>query len=90
MLNPNDLGLVDAHGNAYSWCTDFHGDYPQGDASISDIGGPNSGSRRVNRGGSWRDGAVRCRSAYRDWYVPSDRFDDLGFRVALSSSGIPQ
>jgi len=91
MLKPNDLGLVDAHGNAYSWCTDFSGDYPQGDATISDIGGPNSGSLRVGRGGSWIYGAVDCRSASRYGYDPSNRDGSLlGFRVALSSSGIPK
>jgi formylglycine-generating enzyme required for sulfatase activity len=90
MLKPNDLGLVDAHGNAFSWCTDFYGDYPQGDATISDIGGPNRGSVRVIRGGCWNSVAVICRSALRIRDDPSYRLSDLGFRLALSSSGIPQ
>ena len=89
MLKSNDLGLVDAHGNAYSWCSDFYGYYPVGNATKSDIGGPNSGRDRVLRGGSWYGDAVFCRSARRNWRVPSNRGDDLGFRVALSSFGIP-
>jgi serine/threonine protein kinase/tetratricopeptide (TPR) repeat protein len=48
------------------------------------------GSYRAYRGGSWRDNAAFCRSAYRFGFTPVARNDDLGFRVALSPSGIPQ
>ena len=104
MLKPNDLGLVDAHGNAYSWCCDFSANItvvsvysgvisaynPQDDETITDIGGPNSGSHRVIRGGSFHNDAGGCRSAYRHIIVPSVCDDVPGFRVALSSSGIAQ
>jgi formylglycine-generating enzyme required for sulfatase activity len=40
------------------------------------------------RGGSWILSAANCVSAWRYWYTPEDR--DLGFRLALSSSGIPE
>ena len=43
-----------------------------------------SGSNRVIRGGSW-DGSVRyCRSSSRLGCGPSNSFDNLGFRLALS------
>ena len=42
------------------------------------------GSSRVIRGGSWRDSAGGCRSAYRDGDVPGGRFHSLGFRLARS------
>lgn len=41
---------------------------------------------RVIRGGSWRDPAVLCRSAYRTWHDPSYRDSYLGFRPALGPS----
>ncbi|MEJ2389764.1 MAG: SUMF1/EgtB/PvdO family nonheme iron enzyme, partial [Chromatiaceae bacterium] len=44
--------------------------------------GPESGSNRVFRGGSWRHDADRCRSAYRVGYEPSDRDYNLGFRLS--------
>ncbi len=47
-------------------------------------------SDRVCRGGSWFDEAAYCRSAYRLRGVPSYRSNSLGFRLALSPSGIPQ
>jgi formylglycine-generating enzyme required for sulfatase activity len=38
-------------------------------------------SRRVYRGGSWVLSTNRCRSALRNWSVPSYRYGALGFRV---------
>jgi sulfatase modifying factor 1 len=79
------------HGNVAEWCADrldrLEG-YPTG--PVIDPSGPAIGSFRIFRGGSWRNGAVFCRSASRNWNGPSIRLNDLGFRVALSSSGIPK
>ena len=84
----NAWGLYDMHGNVWEWCSDWHGDYPTG--SVTDPIGPATGSGCVNRGGSWNRVAVSCRSASRRRYGPSIRLSFLGFRVALSSSGIPK
>jgi formylglycine-generating enzyme required for sulfatase activity len=47
-----------------------------------DPSGPQAGSRRVVRGGSWRDDAGYCRSAYRIRKDPGNRLNDLGFRLS--------
>jgi len=85
---PNAWGLYDMHGNVREWCSDRYGEYPK--VAVSDPVGPREGSVRVLRGGSWCDVAASCRSAIRRRYVPSIRGNDLGFRLALSSSGIPK
>ncbi len=88
MYPANAWGLYDMHGNVSEWCSDWYGDFPSG--SVTDPNGPATGSGRVYRGGGWNSFAVHCRSANRCRLVPSDRFSALGFRVALSSSGIPK
>jgi formylglycine-generating enzyme required for sulfatase activity len=42
---------------------------------------------RVIRGGSWGNHGRSCRSANRDAFVPTNRLNYLGFRVALVWSG---
>ena len=71
------------HGNVWERCSDWYGENLAG---VADPVGPERGSSRVNRGGSWGALPVYCQSAYRNDSVPSHRFDGLGFRVARSSA----
>jgi formylglycine-generating enzyme required for sulfatase activity len=88
LLEPNAWGLYDMHGNVWECCSDRYGDYPKG--AVSDPTGPKVGSLRVYRGGGWIIEAADCRSADRFRIDPSLRNRNYGFRLALSSSGIPQ
>ena len=83
MKKPNPVGLHDMHGNVFEWCSDWYDDSLPGG---TDPVGPDYGSYRVFRGGSWWRDPGRCRSALRLSHVPSSRFYDLGFRVARSQS----
>ncbi len=80
---PNARGLYDMIGNVGEWCWDWYDDYPTG--SVTDPTGPSSGYFRVNRGGSWLGDAGGSRSALRYGFYPDSRYDNLGFRPALSS-----
>ena len=84
---PNAWGLYDMHGNVYERCLDWW-NRDLGSSAVTDPRGPNSGSDRVMRGGSWDSSAQYCRSAYRDGQYPSNLnshsyYYYYGFRVVL-------
>jgi formylglycine-generating enzyme required for sulfatase activity len=86
---PNGFGLYDMHGNVRELCNDFFGGYtgdgvdPKGpDPQGSNTKGPDTGTARVLRGGSFNDTANVVRSANRVAYQLTDRNNFTGFRVA--------
>jgi len=78
----NPWGLYDMAGNVWEWCQDWYGPYPGG--STTDPQGPNSGTERMLRGGSWFNTANYCRSAQRDSGNPAGSNTNIGFRVVLA------
>ena len=82
---PNPWGLYDMHGNVWEWVEDdWHTNYTGAlDDERAWLDEPR-GVLRVIRGGSWINGAQRCRSAMRIRFRPECRNDLVGFRLARS------
>ena len=79
----NTWGLYDMHGNVWEWCSDWYSD-SYANAKPIDPKGPDTGTYRVLRGGSWGIIPSNCRSASRFRITPDYRFNDIGFRVVVS------
>ena len=91
---PNPWGLYDMHGNASEWVWDIWdgsggGGYPDAEPRVDPTGAPDPGwlpagyyRIRILRGGSYRNGWSRIRSASRS-IVPTSWYDDpdIGFRI---------
>lgn len=80
----NQFGLFDMHGNVFEYVQDWYSSL--GHDSQVDPVGPESGTRKVFRGGSWYNRAQYCRSAYRSDAAPDwSNSPDIGFRIARNA-----
>lgn len=77
------VGALDMAGNVWEMVADWNGNYSDGEQSNPT--GPETGTRRVARGGSWHASPDHVRSALRTHMSPTDSIDHAGFRCAQSS-----
>ncbi len=81
-------GALDMSGNVNEWVNDWYRiDYYRV-SPYRNPAGPDTGSTRVVRGGSWDRGWGYVRVAYRSGSdLPTSRHNNIGFRCAVSPEG---
>ncbi len=81
--DPNALDIFDMSGNVFEWCWDLKADYP-GSSEVN-YRGPDSGTMRVMRGGSYHNEKKFLRVCHRAQQNPYAKLATIGFRVARSN-----
>ncbi|MCC7540100.1 MAG: SUMF1/EgtB/PvdO family nonheme iron enzyme [Deltaproteobacteria bacterium] len=79
-------GLLDMAGNVWEWVQDYWSSDAYSRGPMVDPRGPDLGSYRVVRGGSWRFPSFTLRTTNRAYATPETRRVDIGFRCAYSPS----
>lgn len=83
----NKFGLHDMSGNVWEWCQDWYGgEYYQNSSGDNPLG-PDSGSIKVVRGGSFDFYANSSRVSYRSGLEPGTRVGNVGFRLVRTDGG---
>jgi sulfatase modifying factor 1 len=79
---PNVFGLCEMCENVHEWCSDwFQADY-YAVSPERNPRGPETGTRKASRGGSWRHHIKISRCGARSSIPPEFQYADYGFRLA--------
>jgi formylglycine-generating enzyme required for sulfatase activity/class 3 adenylate cyclase len=82
----NKRGLYNMSGNVAEWVLDFYSKDYYKTSPIRNPIGPQFGTKRSIRGGSWADADAALVSTRRSSRTASERSDEVGFRIVVTES----
>jgi formylglycine-generating enzyme len=87
---PNAYGLYEMCENVHEWCSDWFAAGYYATSPDRNPHGPEAGSRKASRGGSWRHHIKISRCSARSSIPPEFKYADYGFRVVRDVVAKPQ
>jgi len=81
----NRFGLYNVSSSIWEWVEDYYAKDYYETSPIRNPKGPASGTKRSIRGGTWDNGDATLRVTRRGSRNPTDRNDQVGFRVVVTA-----